>query len=100
MTPMCLAIPGKVIKWIERESPFATATVEFGGVRRCVSMDCVPEANEGEYVIVHAGIAISRIDRSEAMRVLDALEELELAELRESVDDLPIDRPGTVRGTS
>ena len=97
---MCLAIPGKVIEWIERESPFATATVEFGGVRRRVSMDCVPEAVEGDYVIVHAGIAISRVDREEAMRVLQTLDELELAELKLSGEEPPAARSGSERGES
>jgi hydrogenase expression/formation protein HypC len=77
---MCLAVPGKVIQWVERESPFAAAAVEFGGVRRQVSMACVPEAAEGDYVLVHAGIAISRIDAAEAERVLSTLAELQLTD--------------------
>lgn len=75
---MCLAVPGKVIAWTDRTLPFATAVVEFGGVRRAVSMACVPEANVGDYVLVHAGMAISRLDAAEAARVLAALAELEL----------------------
>ena len=81
---MCLAIPGKVVAWLQREPPFAQADVEFGGVRRQVCMACVPEAAEGDFVLVHAGIAISRIDPEEAARVLEILEELELVE----TDDL------------
>lgn len=77
---MCLAVPGKVIEWIDRTPPFATATVEFGGVRRAVNMACVPEASTGDYVLVHAGLAISRIDAAQAARVLAALAELELLE--------------------
>lgn len=77
---MCLAIPGKVVTWLEREPPFAQADVEFGGVRRQVSMACVPEAAEGDFVLVHAGIAISRVDPEEAARVLEILQELELAD--------------------
>ena len=75
---MCLAVPGKLVHWIEREAPFATASVEFGGVRREVNMACVPEAADGDYVLVHAGIAISRIDAVEAERVLATLAELGL----------------------
>lgn len=85
---MCLAIPGQVVEWVEREAPFAAATVEFGGVRRRVSMACVPEADCGDYVLVHAGIAITRIDAAEAARVLRTLEELEPAEPDE-IDEIP-----------
>ena len=57
-----------------------SALIEFGGVRRQISMECVPEATKGHYVLVHAGIAISRIDGDEAARVLETLEELHLTE--------------------
>ena len=73
---MCLGIPGKVVQWIEREAPFAQAEVEFDGVRRVCHMACVTEAEEGDYVIVHAGIAISRIDPDEAQRVFEELKAL------------------------
>ena len=59
---MCLGIPGKVVRWLEREGTFAQAEVEFDGVRRVVHMACVTDAELGDYVVVHAGIAISRID--------------------------------------
>lgn len=75
---MCLAVPGQVVEWLERVPPFSSAAVEFGGIRRQVSMECVPEAEIGDYVLVHAGIAISRIDPEEAVRVLDALRQLDL----------------------
>jgi hydrogenase expression/formation protein HypC len=77
---MCLAIPGKVVKLLEADPPFTAAIVEFGGVRRQVSLACVPETSAGEYVLVHAGVAISRINAEEAEKVLAALEELELEE--------------------
>lgn len=73
---MCLGIPGKVVRWIEREGAFSKAEVEFGGVRRACNMACVTEASEGDYVIVHAGIAITRIDEEEAQRVFDELASL------------------------
>lgn len=63
---MCLGIPGKVVRWICRDGILACAEVEFEGVRRVCHMACVPEAAVGDYVIVHAGIAISRIDVAEA----------------------------------
>jgi hydrogenase expression/formation protein HypC len=81
---MCLAVPGKVVEWIDRESTFASAAVEFGGVRRHVNMALVPEANEGDYVLVHAGVAISCIDADEAAKVFETLNELALAESDET----------------
>jgi hydrogenase expression/formation protein HypC len=84
---MCLAVPGKVVEWIDREPPFARANVEFGGVRRDVSMACLPEAELGDYVLVHAGLAISRIDEEEAARVFEAIAQLEGGE----IEDLPED---------
>ena len=73
---MCLGVPGKVVRWIQRADTFAQAEVEFDGVRRVVHMACVTEAEEGDYVIVHAGIAISRVDPEEAQRVFDELASL------------------------
>jgi len=77
---MCLAVPGQVVELLEAQPPFNAALVEFAGVRRQVSLACVPEAAAGDYVLVHAGVAISRIDAAEATKVLAALEELELDE--------------------
>lgn len=73
---MCLGIPGKVVHWINREGTFAQAEIEFGGIQRVCSMACVTEAVEGDYVLVHAGIAISRIDPAEAERIFDELARL------------------------
>jgi hydrogenase expression/formation protein HypC len=77
---MCLAVPGLVVEMMDAEPPFTSAVVEFGGVRRRVSLACVPEAAQGDYVLVHAGVAISRINAAEAARVLEALEQLDLNE--------------------
>jgi hydrogenase expression/formation protein HypC len=70
---MCLGVPGRVV---ERQGPadgLAFGTVEFAGVRRKVCLACVPEAVPGDYVIVHAGVAISRVDPDEAQRVFEYL---------------------------
>jgi len=89
---MCLAVPGKIVQWLVREPPLASALVEFGGVRRNVCMACMPDATEGDYVLVHAGIAISRIDPEEALRVWETLEQIDLEELAlEPMDDTEID---------
>jgi hydrogenase expression/formation protein HypC len=76
-----------VIEMDDAAPPFTSAVVEFGGVRRRVSLACVPEATAGDYVLVHAGIAISRINAAEAAKVLAALEQLDLA------DDFQEDAP-------
>lgn len=73
---MCLAIPGRVVRWIEREPLFARADVEFDGVSRVCHMGCVLEANEGDYVIVHAGVAICRVDEHHARQTLADLARL------------------------
>jgi hydrogenase expression/formation protein HypC len=73
---MCLGIPGKLVRWIDRSDTFARAEIEFDGVQRVCHMACVPEAELGDYVIVHAGIAISRVDPDEAQRVFDELASL------------------------
>jgi len=78
---MCLAIPGKVVRWIDTDPLLAVAEVEFGGVTRRCHMACVPEARLGDYVVVHAGVAIAQLDADEAARVL-----AELASLPEEVE--------------
>lgn len=74
---MCLGVPGKVIRWIDRDQILAAAEVEFDGIRRVCSMACVPDANEGDYVIVHAGIAISQVDAEQANQTLSDLRYLD-----------------------
>lgn len=77
---MCLAVPGRIVKWLDRDPTFARAEIEFDGVRRVCSMACVADAEEGDYVIVHAGLAISRIDAGEAGRLLEDLSRLNALE--------------------
>lgn len=77
---MCLAVPGKLVHWIDHEVPFARAFVEFASIGREVSMQCVPDAEVGDYVLVHAGIAISQLDAEEATRILQTLDDLDLLE--------------------
>jgi hydrogenase expression/formation protein HypC len=91
---MCLAIPGQVVELLDVEPPFTAALVEFAGVRRQVSLACVPEATTGDYVLVHAGVAISRINAAEAAKVLAALEQVDLdEEFPEQPDAVPIQKP-------
>ena len=77
---MCLGVPGRVVNWLNRDPVFGSAEVEFAGVRRTCQMACVPEADIGDYVVVHAGIAISRINEEEAQRSLAELQRLGLEE--------------------
>lgn len=65
---MCLAVPGQVLNIAD--DPLRTATVSFGGVTKSVSLALVPEAGVGDYVIVHVGFAISKLDEEAARRTL------------------------------
>ena len=71
---MCLAIPGRVI-----EIHGKTAVVDFGGVRREVRLDLLPEVGIRDYVIVHTGFAIERLDEERALEILEAWAEVERA---------------------
>ena len=76
---MCLAIPGKLLD-ISEDRGVRSGRVEFGGIVRTVCLDFVPEAQTGDYVVVHVGFAISRVDREEAERTFEALEAMGLLE--------------------
>jgi hydrogenase expression/formation protein HypC len=77
---MCLAVPGRVLAISEGPPLQRTAKVDFAGIRKEVSLACLPEAKPGDYVLVHVGIAISVIDESEARRVFDYLDGIEAEE--------------------
>ena len=80
---MCLAIPGKVLETY-REHDVLMGKVEFGGVSKRVCLEHVPEVRPDEYVLVHVGFALSRIDEDEARRVFELLAEMDqLEELEE-----------------
>ena len=73
---MCLGVPARVVERLLPEGGLDMALVDFGGLRRRVCTACVPAAAPGDYVIVHAGIAISQVDAGEAARVLQLLEQM------------------------
>jgi hydrogenase expression/formation protein HypC len=73
---MCLAIPGKVIETFGRDG-LQMARVQFGGIVRESCLEYVPETQVGEYVLVHVGFAISRVDEEEAQRTYQALADLD-----------------------
>ncbi|CAE6739562.1 HypC/HybG/HupF family hydrogenase formation chaperone [Nitrospira defluvii] len=68
---MCLAVPGQVLSITDDQ--LRTATVSFGGAMKEVSLALVPEADVGDYVIVHVGFAISKLDEEAAQRTLRML---------------------------
>ncbi len=72
---MCLGIPGEVIE-IHREKDLLFGKVRFGGVTRTICLEYVPDTEVGEFVVVHVGFAISKIDAAEAARSYDFLEEM------------------------
>ena len=76
---MCLAIPGRVTEIFTQEG-MTMARVQFGGVVRQACLDFVPEAVVGDYVIVHVGFAISRVDREEAEQTYELLQQMGLLE--------------------
>ena len=83
---MCLAIPGKVAH-IEINDGIRTGRIQFGGIIRQACLDFVPEAQEGDYVMVHVGFAISVVDRAEAERTYALLESMGVLE-----DELVLDK--------
>ena len=72
---MCLAIPGKIIETLESDG-MKVAKVSFGGMVKQVCLEYTPDAVPGDYVLVHVGFALSRINEEEAQRTYKVLEEL------------------------
>ncbi|MEV0776522.1 HypC/HybG/HupF family hydrogenase formation chaperone [Streptomyces sp. NPDC050433] len=76
---MCLAVPGRVLSTAEVDGALM-AQVDFGGVRKEVCLQYIPDAEIGEYVVVHVGFAIQRLDEESALRTLANFEQLGLLE--------------------
>lgn len=86
---MCLAVPGRILDILNDDPVMRSGRVDFGGILRDVNLAYVPEAQVGDYVIVHVGFAISIVDEDEARRVFAYLEQIgELEELKEEDDAL------------
>jgi hydrogenase expression/formation protein HypC len=83
---MCLAVPGRVIA-IDGEGEFSTARVDFGGVTREANLAFVPDTTVGDYVLVHVGFAISRVDEAAAQQALEALRTIGALETPPGDDD-------------
>ena len=73
---MCLAIPGKVVETFDKGG-MLMARVQFGGITREACLEYVPETIVGDYVLVHVGFAISKVDEEEAARTYQLLEEMD-----------------------
>jgi hydrogenase expression/formation protein HypC len=92
---MCLAIPGRILETYDRQG-VRMARVQFGGVTRESCIEYVPEAQVGNYVLVHVGFALSVVDEEEARRTYRLLEELgQLGELEAAQDARGADEDGS-----
>jgi hydrogenase expression/formation protein HypC len=79
---MCLAIPGKILCLTNEDPLSRTGKVSFGGIVKEVNLAYVPEAAVGDYVVVHVGFAISKVDELEAQQVFEYVKQMdELVEL-------------------
>jgi hydrogenase expression/formation protein HypC len=86
---MCLAVPGVVLEIVGDEPAFRRGSVDFSGVRREVSLAFTPEAQLGDYVLVHAGFALTVIDPREAEITLAELRRLGEAAVAEDAEGQP-----------
>lgn len=79
---MCLGIPGKIVELTDTDPINRSGRVSFGGILKQVNLAFVPEAEIGDYVIVHVGFAISKVDEEEARKIFEYLDQIdELEEL-------------------
>lgn len=76
---MCLAVPGRVLSVTEQDGT-TMAQVDFGGLRKEVCLEYIPDVSVGEYVIVHVGFAIQRLDEKSAQDTLANFEKLGILE--------------------
>ncbi len=76
---MCLAVPGQVVR-VETRDETRMAEVDFGGVRKDVCLEYLPDVDTGDYVIVHVGFAIQRLDEQSALDTLANFEKLGVLE--------------------
>lgn len=82
---MCLGIPGQVVE-VYRERDLLMGQVDFGGVRKRICLEYVPDIAVGDYALVHAGFALTRLDEEEARRVFALLAEAGEVDLGEGTD--------------
>lgn len=81
---MCLAVPGQIVSILDEEdAALRRARVDFGGVRKEISLAFTPEARVGDYVLAHVGFALSVVDEAEARKIFETLQEMEDLSARE-----------------
>jgi hydrogenase expression/formation protein HypC len=73
---MCLAVPGRVLSVLGEDDAFRTGDVDFCGVRRNVNLAFTPEVRPGDFVLVHVGFALTRVDEEEARRTYEYLAQI------------------------
>lgn len=88
---MCLSLPGKILSF-NSDLPLKMAEVDFGGVRREVCVEWVPEAVIGDYVLAHVGTALTVLDEESALESIAALTELSKI-LEEEENNRPLNLP-------
>lgn len=74
---MCLGVPGLIVSLMDEKPLTRTGKVNFGGILKEVNLSLLPEARVGDYVIVHVGIALSKIDEKEANKVFEYLNQID-----------------------
>ena len=74
---MCLGVPGEIVAIEEAEAEVRQGTLSFGGVRKSICLAYVPEARVGDYVVVHAGFALSVIDPARAREIFAVLDQID-----------------------
>ncbi|KAF0243217.1 MAG: hydrogenase expression/formation protein [Chitinophagaceae bacterium] len=85
---MCLAIPGKILSINALDDTFRMGKVTFGGIQKDINLCMVPDAEVGDYVLVHVGVAIGKVDEEEANKVFSYLKDMgEVAELEEPKEE-------------
>ncbi len=85
---MCLAVPGKILE-IHEEHATRMATIDFDGIRKDICLAYLPEAEVGDYAIVHVGFAISRVDEAAALETLAMFKDLGILEEELGVEPGP-----------
>ena len=78
---MCLAIPGRITE-VFRENDVLMGRIDFGGVRKQICLEYLPDIAIGDYALVHVGFAIARVDEKEAAQVFAMLDQIDVDELR------------------
>jgi hydrogenase expression/formation protein HypC len=93
---MCLAVPGRLVE-IQGEGDVRMGRIDFGGVVRQACLAYLPEAEPGDYVLVHVGFAISRIDEQAARETLEALRQIGEMTVPDEMDAGASEAPDAIR---